>query len=163
MPLIPIDPQLVAHFNRSIMRLLRPAHLRDENYVTDFYCAVIYHPTDATQWPLLDLPDTETVPVHVEADGAELANMLNAFVTGKGLTREEADGLMGMIPHLRGQQVRMADMIPDSWQQYIMDRATVEALGYFGGEADARVLEQFAAGLQSMGERTDRRIRDGDG
>lgn len=43
-----------------------------------------------------------------------------------------------------------------------MDRATVEALGYFGGIADERVLEQFAAGLQSMGERTDRRIPDGD-
>lgn len=49
-----------------------------------------------------------------------------------------------------------------SWQPYIMDRATVEALGYFGGIADERVLEQFAAGLQSMGERTDRRIPDGD-
>jgi hypothetical protein len=57
---------------------------------------------------------------------------------------------------------KQADMIPPSWQQYIMDRATVEALGYFGGEADATVLEQFAAGLQSMGERTDRRIPDGD-
>jgi hypothetical protein len=131
MPLIPIDPQLVTHFNRSIMRLLRPAHLRDESYVTDFYCDVIYHPTDATQWPLLDLPETETVPIHVEADGAELANMLNAFVNGNGLTREEADGLMGMIPHRRGQQVRMADMIPESWRQYILTHDEARALGYF--------------------------------
>jgi hypothetical protein len=131
MPLIPIDPQLVTHFNRSIMRLLRPANLRDESYVTDFYCNVIYHPTDATQWPLLDLPEAETVPIHVEADGAELANMLNAFVTGNGLTREEADGLMGMIPHLRGQQVRMADMIPESWRQYILTHDEARAAGYF--------------------------------
>jgi hypothetical protein len=153
MPLIPIDPQLVTHFNRSIMRLLRPAHLRDESYVTDFYCNVIHHPTDATQWPLLDLPDTETVPVHVEADGAELANMLNAFVTGNGLTREEADGLMGMIPHLRGQQVRMADMIPESWRQYIKTREEAAALGYFGGEPDEQALAQFAAGVAAMGTR----------
>jgi hypothetical protein len=132
MPLIPIDPQLVAHFNRSIMRLLRPAHLRDENYVTDFYCNVIYHPTGLTQWPLLDLPETETVPIHVEADGVELANMLEAFVTGNGLTREEADGLMGMIPHLRGRQVRMADMIPESWRQYILTHDEARVAGYFG-------------------------------
>jgi hypothetical protein len=114
------------------MRLLRPAHLRDESYVTDFYCNVIHHPTEPATWPLLDLPDTETVPIHVEADGVELKDMLDAFVLGNGLTQEEANGLMVMVPQLRGQVVRIADMIPDSWKEYIMDRAAAEADGYFG-------------------------------
>jgi hypothetical protein len=33
---------------------------------------------------------------------------------------------------MAGRPIRIADMIPPSWQPYIMDRATVEAAGYFG-------------------------------
>jgi hypothetical protein len=51
---------------------------------------------------------------------------------------------------MAGQVVRVADMIPDSWQQYVMDRATVEALGYFGGRVDDEALAQFAAGLNGQ-------------
>jgi hypothetical protein len=135
MPLVPIDPQLTQHFNRSIMRLLRPSHLRDESYVTDFYCGVIEHPSGDPQfWPLLDLPDTETVPVHLEADGAELAQMLDVFVANEGLTKQEAGGLKATIPLLRGQAVRIADVIPASWQPYIMTRQQAEAAGYLRSE-----------------------------
>ncbi len=130
MPLVPIDVQLVEHFNRSIMRLLRPAHLRD-GYVTDSYCHVHTHPTDQTAWPLLDLPETETVPIHVEADGVELAEMLDGFVAGNGLTLQEAEQLKATIPMLRGQEVRIADMIPASWQPFVMTREQAQAAGYF--------------------------------
>ena len=132
MPLVPIDPRLVGHFNRSIMRLLRPAHTRDEKYVTDYYCGVIEHPSGDPQfWPLLDLPENETVPIHIEADGAELSQMLDGFAAGGGLTVEEAATLKQTVPMLRGQSVRIADMIPASWQPYIMTREQAQAAGYF--------------------------------
>jgi hypothetical protein len=131
MPLIPIDPQLVTHFNRSIMRLLRPEHLRDEKYVTDFYCSVHYHPTDETAWPLLNLPENEFVPIHVEAEGEELKQLLDVFVENQGLTIEEAEEIKEAIGILRGQQIRIADMIPESWQPYIMTQDQATVAGYF--------------------------------
>lgn len=129
MPLIPIDPQLIEPFNRAIMRLLRPSHLRDERYVTDYYCPVIRHP-DGVQWPLLALPDTETVPIHVEADGEELEQLLNVFVANNGITKEEADGIKQAVAAMVGNEVRLADMVPQSWQPYILTVEQAIAAGY---------------------------------
>jgi hypothetical protein len=135
MPLIPIDPQLVTHFNRSIMRLLRPAHLRDESYVTDFYCGTEEHP-DGVTWPLLYLPDEEEVPVHIEADGEELKQLLDIFVLDGAITAEEADGIKAAISAVRGQKVRVADFIPPSWAGRVMTREQAEAAGYFVEQAE---------------------------
>lgn len=129
MPLIPIDPQLIEPFNRVIMRLLRPSHLRDERYVTDYYCPVIRH-SDGVQWPLLALPDTETVPIHVEADGEELEQLLNVFVANNGITKEESDGIKQAVAAMVGNEVRLADMVPQSWQPYILTVEQAIAAGY---------------------------------
>lgn len=129
MPLIPVDPQLIEPFNRAIMRLLRPSHLRDERYVTDLYCPLIWHP-DGVQWPLMDLPDTETVPIHVEATGAELNQLLAMFVANNGITQAEADGITSAVASMVGTEVRLADMIPVSWQQYVLTREQAIAAGY---------------------------------
>ena len=119
MPLIPIDPQLIQPFNQAIMRLLRPSHLRDQSYVTDQYCGIISHP-NGTAWPLLSLPDTETVPIHVHADGGELRQLLDIFVANNGITKEESDGIKQAVAGMVGQTVRLADMVPPSWQPYIL-------------------------------------------
>lgn len=129
MPLIPIDPQLIEPFNQAIMRLLRPSHLRDANYTTDYYCPVIRHP-DGVQWPLLALPDTETVPIHVEADGAELEQLLNVFVANNGITQAESDGIKQAVGGMVGKEVRLADMVPPSWQPYILTVEQARAAGY---------------------------------
>lgn len=129
--LVPIDPNLVQHFNRSLMRLLRPSSTRDNTYVTDLYCGVIQHPTDQTAWPLLDLPDNHTVLVHIDSDGAELKQMLDVFVEKKALTIDESEGLKTSIRRLRGQQVRIVDMIPQSWQPYILTREQAKQAGYY--------------------------------
>ena len=132
MPLIPIDPKLIEPFNQAIMRLLRPSHLRDERYITDKYCGAIHHPLgDDTAWPLLDLPDEETVPIHVEATGEEMQALLGVFVRAGGLTQEEADGITAAIGQVRGRKVRVADFIPPSWQPYIMSKEQATAAGYF--------------------------------
>lgn len=129
MPLIPIDPQLIEPFNQSIMRLLMPSHLRNERYVTDYYCPVIRHP-DGVQWPLLALPDTETVAIHVEADGEELEQLLGVFVANNGITKEEADEIKRAVAAMVGNEVRLADMVPQSWQPYILTVEQAIAAGY---------------------------------
>jgi hypothetical protein len=69
MPYVTVAPQHAEQLSRSIMRLLRPSHLRGEDW-TDLYCSVVTHPTSGEA--ALALPDQETVPIHVEADGTEL-------------------------------------------------------------------------------------------
>jgi len=130
MPFVIINPELIDPFNRAIMRLLRPEHLRDADYVTDFYCGTVSHP-DGETWPLLDLPDTEQVPIHIEAEGLELKQLLDIFVLENGITQEEADGIKAAIGAVRGQQVRVADFIPESWQPYVLTREQAIAGGWF--------------------------------
>lgn len=134
MPLVPINPLLAVPFSRSLMRLLRPSHLRDANYMTDMYCAVIEHPaadgTTAT-WPLLDLPETQTVPIHIEASGEELIELLAVFVNDGALTQQEADGISGAVQAVAGQEVRIADFIPPSWVPYVLTREQAAQAGYF--------------------------------
>lgn len=131
MILILIDPQLVAPFNRAIMRLLYPSHLRDTSYVTDVYCDVIYH-SDGVQWPLLVLPDTETVPIHIEASGFELNQLLDVFVLNNGITQQEADEIKSVVLSLSGQQVNLSSLIPESWQPYVFTFEQATQLGYIG-------------------------------
>jgi hypothetical protein len=99
---------------------------------------------------VLQLRGEDVVPISLAANSEPLRQVLEAFVAGNGLTQEEMDGIVGAVAAMAGQVVRVADMIPDSWQQYVMDRATVEALGYFGGRVDDEALAQFAAGLNGQ-------------
>jgi len=131
MILILIDPQLVVPFNRAIMRLLYPSHLRDASYITDVYCDVIYHP-DGVQWPLLVLPDTETVPIHIQASGFELSQLLDIFVLNNGITQQEADEIKSGVLGLVGQQVNLSNLIPASWQPYVFTFEQAIQAGYIG-------------------------------
>lgn len=139
MPLIPVDPQLIQPFNRAIMRLLRPSHLRDGSYGTDYYCPVIYHPS-GLGWPLLALPDTESVPIHVQATGAELEQLLDVFVANNGITQAEANGIKQAVAGMVGKNARLADMVPPSWQPYILTTEQAIEQGYIeqAGVTDRR-------------------------
>ena len=152
---VPVDPRLIEGLTMGLGELATPGRGLA-------YAPIIEHPSGQA-WPVLQLRGEDVVPISLAADPQPLIGVLTVFVQNQGLTQAEFDKLLGDVQNGAGQVVRIAEVIPDGWKPYIMDRATVEALGYFGGEADARVLEQFAAGLQSMGERTDRRIPDGDG
>lgn len=124
-----ISPVTAEAFNRGLMRLMRPTHLRDSSYVTDFYCPIVKHPSNG--WWALELPETETVPIHTEADGSELRSVLEIFVQDEALTEAEADQITGAVAKLRGQQVRIRDFIPSSWSDYAMTRTEAEAAGWF--------------------------------
>jgi hypothetical protein len=110
------------------MRLLRPSHLR-EGYITDKYTTEYIHP--GTGYGALALPEEETVPVHIEADGAELNSLLTIFVEDGGLTQEEADSISQQIIESAGQQIKILDFVPQSWQQYVLTYEQMDADGWF--------------------------------
>lgn len=128
MPFVIVKPEHAEHLNRSIMRLLRPAHLRD-GYTTDVYCRTVTHPQ--LGYVALELPDVETVPVHIEADGQELSALMQVFVNDQAISQAEADAVVGAIQMTAGQEVRVADFIPPSWTANVLSRSQMEATGWF--------------------------------
>jgi hypothetical protein len=128
MPYVLAAPQHAEQLSRSIMRLLRPSHLREENW-TDLYCSVLTHPTSGQT--ALALPDEETVPIHVESNGAELAALLAVFVADGALTQPEADGIAAAVQANAGQLVRVADFIPPSWAAWTLTHEQMVAGGWF--------------------------------
>jgi len=124
-----ISPGQGRDFSRGLARLMRPSHLRNQRDVTDFYCEVIDHPSNG--WSALVLPETETVPIHLEADGSELLEVLQIFVTKGSLTQQEAEGITGAVMMLRGQPVRIRDFIPPGWSQAVMTEEQARAAGWF--------------------------------
>jgi hypothetical protein len=131
MPYVLISPVTAEAFNRGLCRLLRPEHLRDERYVTDLYCPMhtLVGPYDG--WMCLELPDEETVPLHLEVTGSELADVLSIFVQDQALTQEESDGLVTAVQAYAGQQVRIADFIPASWSHAVLTRQQLVEAGAF--------------------------------
>jgi len=126
-----ISPENIVEFNRSIQRLSRPSHLRDAHYITDFYAPILTHADGRTCLVLLEM---ETIPIHIESDGAELLQMLSVFVQDGSITQQEADGIVAALGQNIGQQVRLADFIPPSWQGNVMTQDEAEADGWFPSE-----------------------------
>ncbi len=122
-----VNPAHAEQLNRSIMRLLRPEHLRDDTF-TDLYCPMVTHPD--TGYMALNLPDTQTAPIHIESSGEELAAMLQVFVDDGALTQAEMDGIVATLTGLGGQEVRILDFIPASWQEFVLTREQMEADGW---------------------------------
>ena len=123
-----VNPAHAENLNRSIMRLIRPEHLRS-GYVPDLYCTMHTHPE--TGYMALDLPDTQTVPIHIESSGDELVAMLQVFVDDEALTQEEMGGIVTALTGLGGQQVRILDFIPASWQDFVLTKEQMDADGWF--------------------------------
>jgi hypothetical protein len=121
---VPVDPRLIEGLTMGLGELATPGRGLP-------YAPIIEHPSGQA-WPVLQLRGEDVVPISLAANAEPLSQVLEAFVQGGGLTAEERDGIVGAVGAMAGQVVRIADMIPPSWQPYIMNRATVEALGYFG-------------------------------
>ena len=124
---VSVAPTHAHELSRSLMRLLRPAHLRQESW-TDLYCGVLTHPE--TGQTVLALPETETVPVHMEATGEELADLLRIFVVDPAITQAEADGIVSAVQGNAGTEVRIADFIPPSWAPYVLSHEQILADGW---------------------------------
>lgn len=126
---VPIRSDRAADLSAGIQQLTRPPHMRSPDDVCRYWCDWIDHPS-GNGWSVLIVPKTAEVPVHVEADGALLGQTLAVFLADGAMSQEEFDALVTAVPQLAGGSVRVADLIPPSWQPYIMDRATAIAQGY---------------------------------
>jgi hypothetical protein len=120
---VPVDPRLIEGLTMGLGELATPGRGLP-------YAPIVEHPSGQA-WPVLQLRGEDVVPISLAANAEPLSQVLEAFVQGGGLTAEEREGIVGAVGSQAGKVVRIADMIPPSWQPYIMDRATVEALGYF--------------------------------
>ena len=128
MPYVVVKAEHAEHLNRSIMRLLRPSHLRD-GYATDLYCPMVTH--SQLGYVALALPDLETVPIHIESDGAELTTMMNVFVQDQAITEQEAQGIIAAVQSMAGNEVRIADFIPPSWTANVFTKEQMQQQGWF--------------------------------
>ena len=113
--------------NRGIMRLLRPSHLRGSGW-TDLYCDMIKHPQ--LDYTVLCLPEDVYVPLHIEADGQELAAIMAIFVQDGAITQPDADGIVAAVRAYAGQTVRIADFIPPSWVSNVFTIEQLRAGGW---------------------------------
>jgi hypothetical protein len=128
MPYVLVAKQHAQQLSRSLMRLLRPSHLRT-NEQTDLYCEVLTHPQTGEM--ALALPDADTVPIHMEANGNELSALLSAFVADAAITQQEAGGIAAAVSSMAGQQVRLADFVPPSWQANVRTAQQMKSAGWF--------------------------------
>ena len=127
------NPEHVDGLNRSLMRLHRPAALRN-GYVTDFYAEKVTHPV--TGYTALVMPETERVRVHEEATGVELQSLLSVFVSDEAITQSEADVCMAKVAALasdvnadgeRQSRVNIIEFVPPSWLPYVLTKEQMEA------------------------------------
>ena len=128
MPYVIVGPLYAEQLSRSIMRLLRPSHLRGQDW-TDFYCRIITHPTSGAK--AIELPDGELAPLHPDATASELRALLAVFVADGSISQREADGMAEAALANAGSRVRIADFVPDSWKRWVMTRAEMQAGGWF--------------------------------
>lgn len=148
---VPADPRLIEGLTVGLGELATPGKGLP-------YAPIIEHPLAAEYpflWPLLQLRSEDVVPISLAANSQPLIDVLQAFVQGGGLTQAELDSIVADVgvAAQTGATVRIADMIPASWQKYIHTREAAERLGYFGGEPDPAALQEYVAGLQAMAER----------
>lgn len=101
----------------AIYQLMRPAHLRDETYGSAYYCD--WQQCIDPAWSVLVLPETEQIPIHMEADDTLLQGLLAGFVAQSALTQKEADGIIDAVQENAGNRVSFLDLIPASWQPYV--------------------------------------------
>jgi hypothetical protein len=128
-----VDPANADDLNRGIMRCLRPSNLRDENYVTDVFAKKVVHPQ--TGYTALELDPVQNVPIHIEADGAELMQVINFFVSDGSVTQQEADGIALALNAMAGQEISVLGFVPPGWLQYVYTKEQMIAEGWFPSEA----------------------------
>ena len=141
---VPIRTSQVANLSQALFQLMRPPHLRNARDVSLYYCAWYeYQGATPSPWEafsVLELPENETVPIHLEADDQLLLDTLAAFVADQSMTQQELDGIVGAIQAYAGQRVAISGFIPPSWQPYKMTRAQAELAGFIATEEQASPL-----------------------
>lgn len=125
---VPIHIDAAEELNRQLYKLTQPDGVRDPRNVSEFYCAMYQH--SSIPFAVLEVPETDAIPIHLAADTAGLQAVLGPFVAQGQITKPELDAIVGAVSMLGGQRFRPADMIPPSWQQYVLTRKQAIQQGY---------------------------------
>jgi hypothetical protein len=125
---VPIHIDAAEELNRQLYKLTQPDGVRDPSNVSEFYCGMYQHPS--IPFAVLELPELDTIPIHLAADPSGLQAVLSPFVDQGQISKPELDGIVGAVSMLGGQRFRPADMIPPSWQQYVLTRKQAIEQGY---------------------------------
>ena len=125
---VPIHIDAAAELNRQLYELTQPDAVRDPRNVSEFYCGMYQHLS--IPFAVLELPETDTIPIHVAANSSGLQGVLSPFVSQGQITQGELDAIVAAVSSLGGQRFRPADMIPESWQQYVLTREQAIQQGY---------------------------------
>ena len=89
------------------------------------------HPSNG--WMALELPDVETMPIHIDVTGEELLAVLQIFVNDAALTADEASTISAAVSSMAGQEVRIVDFIPSGWSPYVLTHDQMIEGGWFNG------------------------------
>lgn len=126
---VPIRSDAAAYLSAAIYQLTRPQSVRDERDVSAFYCGWSVHPA-RPEVSVMELPESEDIPIHSKADGEALRQLLSMFVLTGEITAQEVDGIADAVVMMAGQRVQVAALIPPSSQPYVMTREQAIALGW---------------------------------
>lgn len=125
---VPVHNDAAEQLNRQLYKLTQPDSIRDPRNVTEFYCGMHRHPQ--IPFTLLELPEEDTIPIHLAADASGLVAVLQPFVAQQQITQAELDGIVGAVQMLAGQRFAPSSMIPPSWQPYVLTREQAIEQGY---------------------------------
>lgn len=123
-----IATKAAENLSKAIYQLMRPPHLRDNNDVSAYYCDWIV--SLDPNWSVLVLPENDIIPIHVEADGVLLNEILDVFVNDQALTQQEANDIIQKITSSAGSSINISNLIPLSWQPYVMTYEQAKQAGY---------------------------------
>lgn len=125
---VPVHNDAAAELNRQLYELTQPDAVRDNRNASQFYCRMYVHPL--ISFTVLELPEEDTIPIHLAADPSGLVAVLGPFVQQGQITQAELDAIVGAVQSLAGQRFAPASMIPSSWQPYVLTREQAIEQGY---------------------------------
>lgn len=125
---VPVHNDAAAELNRQLYELTQPDAVRDSRNVSQFYC--LMYQNALIPFIVLELPEEDTIPIHVVSDPSGLVAVLSPFVAQQQITQAELDGIVAAVQALAGQRFAPSSMIPPSWQPYILTRQQAIQQGY---------------------------------
>lgn len=125
---VPIHIDKGEELNRQLYKLTQPDGIRDPNNVSEFYCGMYAHPS--IPFVALEFPEQDTIPIHLSSNVSGVYNALAIFVDQGQITQQELETIISTLQSNAGQRINPANMIPSSWQQYILTREQAISQGY---------------------------------
>jgi hypothetical protein len=92
--------------------------------------ARVYDAPEGLEYSILEFRINDVVPIALGADPTPLADALAITVEDGALTQEEVDTIVDAISAYAGQEIKLADFIPASWQDKRTTKEGAIELGY---------------------------------